>query len=47
MSNNILGYMDETGSFIRVQDEHYFFTDASEFIWTHFPYDEEDGHYDR
>ncbi|CAG0884046.1 unnamed protein product [Cyprideis torosa] len=42
------GYTDpKTGAFQRRINEHYFFTDPEEMVWTHYPYDEGERNYER
>ncbi|XP_074596726.1 uncharacterized protein LOC141851833 [Brevipalpus obovatus] len=37
------GYTDHSGQFQRKLDEHFFLTDPEALIWTHFPYDPDQG----
>ncbi len=41
------GYFDKYRNFVKSLDEHYFLTDPKHLIWTHFPYDANDNHYNR
>ncbi|KAH9417011.1 hypothetical protein DERP_011740 [Dermatophagoides pteronyssinus] len=41
------GYIDAQGEFHSKFNEHYFLTDPSVMIWTHFPYNEMEENYDR
>ena len=37
------GYTDHSGQFQKKLDEHFFLSDPEAFIWTHFPYNPDDG----
>ena len=41
------GFTDHTGVFQRKLNEHFFLTDPEVFIWTHFPFDDLEAHYER
>lgn len=41
------GYTDNTGQFQQELNEHFFMTDPSVMVWTHFPHSQLENNYER